>query len=425
MAPVGSVLRLRKESVDRTKYAFSELQPITIHFDGSIDRRVVDGNREYSMDLFFARPGDIVAAKIDLKNGAVGIVPDWTNVVVTGHFAVYEPDRAKIVPEYFERIIQAPFFKAYLWRNKVGAEGRKEVKLDFFEAVNIPIPSLHTQRAILAEWQKARQAIAAAELRAVKIEAEIEIALYEDLGTAVPQPGTECVKFMPLRWSELDRWSFNYLWRVRSGLLGFQKSRFPIVPMAQCIVDTRNGFCIKPVAGPTPHKMLKLNALNPRGLDVTATKYIRVSEKTASQFHIRSGDLLMCRSVGSYDHIAKCAVVKEDDPSVLYPDIMIRVRFNATVLPDYVREVVQSSVGRSHFLSNARTAVGMWKIGAEDIRTFPLPLPTLDIQRRIMEKVADGRSRIAREREIARVVALQSEADMEAYLLGTKKVETT
>jgi restriction endonuclease S subunit len=117
-------------------------------------------------------------------------------------------------------------------------------------------------------------------------------------------------------------------------------------------------------------------------------------------------------------------VVREDDPTVLYPDIIIRVRFNDTVLPDYVREVVQSSVGRSYFLSNARTAVGMWKIGAEDIRTFPLPLPPLYIQRHIMEKVADGRSRIARERETAGAVARQIEADKE-YLLGTRRVTSS
>ena len=132
----------------------------------------------------------------------------------------------------------------------------------------------------------------------------------------------------------------------------------------------------------------------------------------------------MCRSVGSYDHIAKCAVVRDDDPSILYPDIIIRVRFNDSVLPDYVREVVQSSVGRSHFLSNARTAVGMWKIGAEDIRNFPLPLPPLATQCRIMDKVAAGRERIAREREIARALARQIDADMEAYLLGSKRVGT-
>jgi type I restriction enzyme S subunit len=50
--------------------------------------------------LSFARPGNIVVAKIDLKNGAVGIVPDWPNVVVTNHFAVYSPDCSRLVPEY-------------------------------------------------------------------------------------------------------------------------------------------------------------------------------------------------------------------------------------------------------------------------------------------------------------------------------------
>lgn len=106
-------------------------------------------NREYSMDLWFARPGDIVVAKIDLKNGAVTIVPDnWKDVVVTGHFAVYEPDRTAILPEFFHRTIQTSFLKAHLWRNKVGAEGRKEVKLDFFEALRIPCPPLDTQHLI-------------------------------------------------------------------------------------------------------------------------------------------------------------------------------------------------------------------------------------------------------------------------------------
>ena len=84
MQPVGSVLKMRKEKVDRKAFKFADIQPITIHFDGSMDKRKLDSSREYTMDLFFARPGDIIAAKIDLKNGAVGIVPDdWHNVVVT------------------------------------------------------------------------------------------------------------------------------------------------------------------------------------------------------------------------------------------------------------------------------------------------------------------------------------------------------
>jgi type I restriction enzyme S subunit len=155
MKPLGSVLTARKEKIDRTKVSFSELQPITIHFDGSIDKRRVDGNREYTMELFAARPGDIVVAKIDLKNGAVAIVPDgWTNVAVTNHFAVYAPDRSRLVPEYLHLLIQTSFFKSHLWRNKVGAEGRKEVKLDFFEAEHIPLPHCpYSARS----WRRMRQ----------------------------------------------------------------------------------------------------------------------------------------------------------------------------------------------------------------------------------------------------------------------------
>lgn len=33
MQPVGSFLRPRKDRVDRAKYRFTDLQPITIHFD--------------------------------------------------------------------------------------------------------------------------------------------------------------------------------------------------------------------------------------------------------------------------------------------------------------------------------------------------------------------------------------------------------
>ncbi|MGC2355270.1 MAG: hypothetical protein WA491_04355, partial [Candidatus Acidiferrum sp.] len=75
MKPIGGLVRLRKERVDKRAFKFSDLQPITIHFDGSVERRAVETGREYSMDLWFASPGDIVVAKIDLKNGAVGIVP--------------------------------------------------------------------------------------------------------------------------------------------------------------------------------------------------------------------------------------------------------------------------------------------------------------------------------------------------------------
>jgi hypothetical protein len=202
MAPIGSLLRVRKEKVDRKNFKFSELQPITIHFDGTMDKRVVDANHEYTMDLWFARPGDVVVAKIDLKNGAVGIVPDdWQNVVVTGHFAVYEPDRTRLLPEYLHRIIQTDFFRSHLWRNKVGAEGRKEVKLEFFESQEIPLLPLSQQAAIVARWHEAQKPVEHAEDDLLSSTCELDETLaavtnFEPLETPL----------LVLRWRDLTRW---------------------------------------------------------------------------------------------------------------------------------------------------------------------------------------------------------------------------
>ena len=108
-------------------------------------------------------------------------------------------------------------------------------------------------------------------------------------------------------------------------------------------------------------------------------------------FSLRKDDLLICRSVGSYDMVAKCGVVEADAPDILFPDTIIRARLKPGLLPAYVREVMQTPLGRSHFQSNARTAVGMWKIGADDIASFPIPLPPLAVQRKLVEAVTGGR----------------------------------
>ena len=107
MEPLGKHLKMRKEKVPTQEYSFSDLMPVTIHFDGSIEPRKVSPDKEYTMDLFWARPGDIVVSKIDLKNGAVAIIPsDWDNAVVTNHFAIYDAvENLKRVKKRVEKLI--------------------------------------------------------------------------------------------------------------------------------------------------------------------------------------------------------------------------------------------------------------------------------------------------------------------------------
>ena len=121
--------------------------------------------------------------------------------------------------------------------------------------------------------------------------------------------------------------------------------------------------------------------------------------------------------------MGKCVVVEEDGPNILFPDIIIRARLHAEALPQYVREVIETPLGRSYFQINSRRAVGgMWKISAEDIRKFPIPLPPLEVQRKIVQMIEKRRVEVAKERERIHGLAAAVKQEVEEMILGMRPV---
>ena len=353
--------------------------------------------------------------------GSLGRVPDVpADAITSPEYQVWRIRRG-ITPDFMELLLRLPFFLKMVEFHRVGAVKERLFVQNLLE-IRIPALPEARQAAAVAHWRNAQEAAAKSRDAVTALEAEIPLEIYKALGTPVPAPDSPLPKLLVMGWKELGRWSFNYIARAREGLLGFTKSRYPIQPLGEHLLGTMSGYCIKPVQMQTPHKMLKLNALTPAGLDVRESKFVKVSDRIEQRFHIRRGDLLICRSVGSHEHVAKCALVEEDRPDLLFPDIIIRARFAETVLPEFAREVIQTALGRSHFQSNARTAVGMWKIGAEDIRDFPIPVPPLEVQRKIVGMVNEKRARIAEERKAAKERQAQATREVEEMILGVRPV---
>ncbi len=79
---------------------------------------------------------------------------------------------------------------------------------------------------------------------------------------------------------------------------------------------------------------------------------------------------------------------------------------------------MQTPLGRSYFQSNARTTVGMWKIGGTDIKNFPIPVPPRKEQQTIVDEVTAARRRAADLRTEAEGLRQQAAAEVEAAILG-------
>ncbi|MEJ5241911.1 MAG: restriction endonuclease subunit S [Anaerolineales bacterium] len=417
MRPLGSVLRMRKEKVDRSNVNFADLQPITIHFDGSIDRRQVDAGREYSMDLFYARPGDIVVAKIDLKNGAVGLVPnDWHNVVVTGHFAVYEPDRSSLVAEYLCLLVQTSFFKAHLWRNKVGAEGRKEVKLDFFKAQRIPLPPLPVQRKIVAAWEAARKDAASAAEKIAELEREIEAQFLADLGITPP---LQCIgpKCLSVWWRNLERWDLAFARRP------------PFNPNSKTYPNARLKDAVQPIRHTTRRVLPSMtpnedfNYIGMENVESITGRLVDFSSRKGSA--IKSSCVAFDRNHILYGKlrpylrkVVDCSELPMTEGIASSEFLPLRPSKNVTQswLAFYLRSVA--------IAEQAKAAIGarMPRIAPDALLNFIIPIPPLSVQHEIMKRISARRAEIAKMKREAKAALEAAKADVEAMILGTKPV---
>lgn len=161
-------------------------QAITIKFSGEVLPR--ERTDVFKGAMFAAYPGDLVFSKIDARNGAVGLIPDSIpKAVITSEYPVFTPKADKLRADYLHHLLRADHFRADLQRKASGTSGRKRVTPEGFLNLEVPVPSLDEQDALVAAYT--------ADLaRAVQLEQEaeaIERAGWQTFETAlgvVPPP---------------------------------------------------------------------------------------------------------------------------------------------------------------------------------------------------------------------------------------------
>lgn len=419
MDPIGSVLTHRKEKVNRTDNGFSDLMPITIHFDGSIEPRKVNQSKEYTMDLFWARPGDIVVSKIDLKNGAVAIIPDgWNKVVVTNHFAVYKPNLERIDPQYFHLLIQSKLLKEHLWRNKVGAEGRKEVKLDFFESLSIPIPQLFIQKRIVDYWNETMRE-KEAEQQSVELEtgaitnkllcsAGIEINIQNRL------PRLSIKRFQHFeRWGvEFNRHSWDlsnlmiskayqcspisdYAWVNPSTEIEFSEDTLvTFIPMAA--VDEKDGLVVSPET---------------RKFKQVKTGYTRFMEND-----VLWAKITPCMQNGK-SAIAKNLLNKIGFGSTEFH--VIRTKKQSDLMNEYLHLILRLPEIRQAAMRFFVGSAGQQRVPKEFLEGLYIPVPPIELQLEIIKKVKIGRKNIFEIRSRLVNQKILSQKCLEKLIIGS------
>ena len=420
---LGDVATVRNEVVPDDEIHDGKVSMLDrISFD---EGRVFFGRRTTTrMVQFRARPCDIVVSKINARKRAIGIVQDGTDVGVTIHFRALIPDTAKVDAEFLWAALRSTYCSQQ-FEVETGGIGKGEISEERLLAIAVPLPPMVTQKAIVARWRKAQDEIAAARERVVKRIAAIDVRFFADLGLRSPDV-VEMPKAFVVWWEDFLRWGVGFNFLNQSGA-DLSRGKYPSVSLGDVIADLQNGWspkCLDRTAVSDEWGVLKLGAVSFGEFNESANKALPPHFKAKPEYEIRTGDVLISRG-NALNLVGAAVYVKATRKRLMLPDLVFRVVWAKKSLIDgaFLAEVLRMSILRKQIESVATgTSPTMKKVTKPALLNLSLPLPPLPVQKQIMERVAAGREEITREREAAERLACDINAEVEALILGTKKV---
>ena len=290
------------------------------------------------------------------------VLPDGHGVG-TSELLPLLPDPSRLDREFLTFYLRSPDFVDFAVAGSRGAN-LPRVAMGALWTHQIPVPSLDEQRRIVRRTKECMERID--EIRRLRDEGVreskvIESSMFHDLlhdGREVP--------------------------------------RWPIVRLGDLTISSKYGTSVRAGLEPVGTPILRMGNIVDGYLDVSNLKYVDLPVEQRRKYLLSPGDVLINRT-NSLELVGKAATFDRDDGDWIYASYLVRIRVDGSrVLPEYVTATINSRIGRSYVLATARRAIGMVNINAKEMAGFPIPLPPLDVQRGLVDRLAEVR-RVSRQ----------------------------
>lgn len=400
---VMDLFTVRKDVVPKSTLESGAVKMVEkVAFDGE----VYLGRKNTRMIQFLAMPGDIIVSKIRARQGSVGLLTQAHGPAsVTIHYRVLTP-QAGIESEYAWLA-----FRSRYVRNQFLAATGGSMKGEISEAalleIQLPCPDLQTQRAIVAFWQESEMTVVSARQALSKPVQELNAHLFQ-LYRKTRSPDVLHTRFFALDFKDLTAWD------VKSGRAASFRLACPSFrPMGDFIEDETE--LIHPAA--EPDKDWPVFGVNNKE-GVFLNSHQKGSTFNAPYKRIRKDwffhNPTRC-NVGSLGIVP--AVPEDAITSPEYQVWHLKQDIPEPFLPGYVACLIQTPFFLELVQFNRVGAVKqrMYTENLMQVRIPYIPVPE-------QQKYADAREKALAELADAKCRLNQARQEVEAMILGTKKV---
>jgi type I restriction enzyme, S subunit len=157
-------------------------------------------------------------------------------------------------------------------------------------------------------------------------------------------------------------------------------------------------------------------------VDTCEIKLVRVLRTEVPRYLLRAGDVLMTEG-GDFDKLGRGAVWDGRIDQCLHQNHIFRVRCDTSLLlPEFLAIYSASPHGRRHFVMLSKQTTNLASINMTQLRAFPIPIPPLRDQSRIVSAIQAQDDEIRQEQIAFDKLKLLKQGLMDDLLTGRVQV---
>ena len=180
----------------------------------------------------------------------------------------------------------------------------------------------------------------------------------------------------------------------------------------------------RPIAGSGSIELPYLRVANVQDgfIDTSEMKEVRILRKELERYQLRAGDVLMTEG-GDFDKLGRGAVWDGSIDPCLHQNHIFRVRCDSSVLlPEFLAMYSASPAGRRHFVLISKQTTNLASINMTQLKAFPVPIPPLREQSRIVTFAETQADEIRAELEVLRKLQALKQGLVDDLLTGQVRV---
>lgn len=352
IVPLGHVLALDTNRVAVDPSATYPMVGVLSFGRGLFDREpIVNGNTSYR--FFYRLDADhFVMSQLFGWEGALALSsPEYAGKYLSPQFPTFRCDAARLDRRFLGWVTRRPDFWDQLGKKASGmGDRRRTLTPDALLTSEIPLPTLSEQRRIVDRIE----AIAGKVEEARRLRREAEQCVREVFDSALS--------------------------REISDLHSCESS------LGSAVLSYRNGLSRRPAGRESGPVVLRLADVSGGAISLANPRRGSLTRAEIEKYTLKSTDLVAVRVNGSLSIVGRVMAVGEQRETVCFNDHLIRIRLDSSMLDsEYAALACSSRKAREYIERVATTTAGQYTVNQGMISALPLPIPTLAVQRRVVD----------------------------------------